>query len=1071
MVKFYKFLWIFVLAAILLAGCEKTAADPTIDATVAAQPPTPTTTVMVYMIGSDLEAKAGSGTKDLAEMAASGVDLEHVNLVVYAGGSPHWHNEAASSEEHRVLSLGAEGFTAVSATDPASMGGSECLANFLNYAYANYPADQYALILWDHGDGPVIGYGRDMLFDNDSLTLSEMEQALAASPFSEENQLAWVGFDACLMASAELSCVWAPYAQYLVASQEVEPSFGWNYSFLSAIGTMDTPSLLQHLTETYLSACLEYYESRGYDHRDTTLSCMDLSQAAELNAAIDDLFVKASGDVAVAYNDLAARRVQTRALGRASTGSEYDLIDLYDLASQLADVYPTEAARVQAAVDSMVLSNSTNAEGCCGLSLYYPFYNKTYFTDSWYETYSSLGLFPNYQAYLQDYQATWLSNDLLATVATSQMPSISAQAQYVLELTPEQADAYASCQYYILRREGHDLYTRIFSSQDVTLQGNTLTANYDGDILYVRDEFGAWNIPLSIEHDSTGSVTRYSVPVNLSNTPSWGYLVTLDDFQQKVEGYRFHLAVDNQTKEISLSALTPWEEEMDADALAGGKSEDVDLSGWTNYTFVNQRNRYLTRYDNGVIQPVNAWPDNGWISYYAYPIGNGLEFFFAPLVAGEYYLLFEIEDTQGNRYCSELLPIQADGEEPPVNRPDPIKADFSTGDRVLLAEQAGLEIYMILYDYFGEPKYSLEITNHNDFPIYVSGTRMFINEDISCVHGTLGYHLLEAGATSTPSSINFDVMQNLYFPEGLESIQFTLNIENALTQTSIMFDQVFNVKLHDQLQLLPDPYLANYYRFDLPYRDILAPEQVLLENDQMRITLLGLGGNEDSDSLHGAVCMENLTDETIYLGPNGASFDGIFVSVSGGTFEIPPHCKVYDNLFIDCEDLDASGITSAREASLLFQAKQTTKTTGGGGFAQQFILPIVLSEKGSAAHLQEGSRVLFNEDGIRITYLYQEESYSGYYWYITVENTTDRYISLDLANETVNGRVLENGEYAGQAVYDSELGPGQCRIAKLAYLNSDVPFTEMSFCFQVLDFSGETILYTGQTPITITLEN
>ena len=28
-------------------------------------------------------------------------------------------------------------------------------------------------------------------------------------------------------------------------------------------------------------------------------------------------------------------------------------------------------------------------------------------------------------------------------------------------------------------------------------------------------------------------------------------------------------------------------------------NEDVDLSGWTNYTFVNQRNRYLTRYDNG----------------------------------------------------------------------------------------------------------------------------------------------------------------------------------------------------------------------------------------------------------------------------------------------------------------------------------------------------------------------------------------------------------------------------------------------------------------------------------------
>lgn len=184
-------------------------------------------TIMIYMVGSDLEAKGGAGTNDLDEIVKSGIDLDKNNVIIFAGGSKKWHNDTVSkNDELSVLKLTKDGFKRQKTMPSASMGEAQSLLDFLNYSYKNYSAENYALILWDHGDGPLIGYGKDMLFDNDSLTLAEMGEALKKSPFGKNKKLSWVGFDACLMSSAELAVVWADYADYLVASQEVEPAFG-----------------------------------------------------------------------------------------------------------------------------------------------------------------------------------------------------------------------------------------------------------------------------------------------------------------------------------------------------------------------------------------------------------------------------------------------------------------------------------------------------------------------------------------------------------------------------------------------------------------------------------------------------------------------------------------------------------------------------------------------------------------------------------------------------------------------------------------------------------------------------
>lgn len=41
-----------------------------------------------------------------------------------------------------------------------------------------------------------------------------------------------IGFDACLMAMHEIGAVLTPYANYLLASELLEPGIGWDYSAL-----------------------------------------------------------------------------------------------------------------------------------------------------------------------------------------------------------------------------------------------------------------------------------------------------------------------------------------------------------------------------------------------------------------------------------------------------------------------------------------------------------------------------------------------------------------------------------------------------------------------------------------------------------------------------------------------------------------------------------------------------------------------------------------------------------------------------------------------------------------------
>lgn len=129
------------------------------------------------------------------------------------------------------------------------MSSPQTLVDFVRWSVQNFPADKYVLILSDHGMGwpggwsdpshPSSTESRAPLASRlgNNLYLMELDQALGqARAAAGIDKFEIIGMDACLMAQLEVMAAIQSHANYVVASEEVEPSIGWAYaSFLSKL--------------------------------------------------------------------------------------------------------------------------------------------------------------------------------------------------------------------------------------------------------------------------------------------------------------------------------------------------------------------------------------------------------------------------------------------------------------------------------------------------------------------------------------------------------------------------------------------------------------------------------------------------------------------------------------------------------------------------------------------------------------------------------------------------------------------------------------------------------------------
>lgn len=353
-------------------------------------------TIMVYMCGTDLESNYGMATNDLTEMANASIS-DNINLIIYTGGCTGWKNSMMSNKTNQIYKLenGGKFYRLNDDVGNISMTTPTTLSSFIRFCASNYPADRNMLIFWDHGGGSITGYGYDQRFKSSgSMTLDGINKALSQGGVKFD----FIGFDACLMATAETAQMASQYADYLIASEESEPGIGWYYTNwlnrLSANTSASTLEIGKQIVDDFVDVCNQ--QCKG---QDTTLSLTDL---AEFSVTVPPLLNKwADATTELIKSDY---KTVSTARGRSKEFAQSSKIDQADLAHVAFNLGTDDSRRLANALLSAVKYNRTSStvQNAYGLSVYFP-YRSVSSVKTAVNTYSQIGMDSNYSRCIQAY--------------------------------------------------------------------------------------------------------------------------------------------------------------------------------------------------------------------------------------------------------------------------------------------------------------------------------------------------------------------------------------------------------------------------------------------------------------------------------------------------------------------------------------------------------------------------------------------------------------------------------------------------------------------------------------------
>lgn len=617
-------------------------------------------TIFVYLCGTDLETDSGMGTDDLEEMAKASPS-DKVRFVVQTGGTEEWTEDDVDTDKtDRFLIQNGE-ITKVDEKKLTNMGTPDTLADFLVWGTSNYSSEHMGLVLWNHGGGSITGVCFDEKYDQDSITLMEMNAALLKASETSKRKFDFIGYDACLMGTVEVANVLATYADYMFGSEEMEPGSGWDYTaignFLSKNPDSDTEALGKVV-------CDSFYESnvKADDEELTTLAVIDLSKIDNLILSFNS-FAKNMYDAGEDASNLAdmIRGIEEvdNFGGNNKTEGYTNMVDMGGICDACS-AYADGADKVKQALDAAIVYQVTGSThpDVSGLSMYYPlsiqgsnelslfskvsvspYYvsfvdrlGKTvatsesfddYTPDQWFEDdeweYGELSD-DNYWDYLDDYEQTGES----PYITFDEEPAVDENGTLGFKLDENgidnAADIYALV--YELSDDGEDI---IEIGETIDIQGDWDTGrfydNFDGYWLSLPD---GQNLATYIA-DSTDDYVVYTSPILLNG------------------------------EETNLRMRQYYED---------GR---VEIEGaWDGINEAGAASRDIIKIESGdKITPVYYAYDLDTFDELAYEgaeyeVRGTLEINYEYLAVGEYYYAFNIDDIYGDYYISDVAIFNID---------------------------------------------------------------------------------------------------------------------------------------------------------------------------------------------------------------------------------------------------------------------------------------------------------------------------------------------------------------------------------------------------------------------------
>ena len=504
--------------------------------------------------------ESGSAFDDILEMCEYELP-DNITIVLQTGGATRWSNALINPNKTQRFVIKNGIMSEVSNVHIQDSCSQDTMADFITFCDENYKSDHMAMILWDHGGG-VSGFGIDSIY-NSGMTLADVKGAFSKAIKKDINKpyFDFIGFDACLMAVTDTAVALDGYGKYLVASEEVEPGYGWDHGvWLKALAddpTMSAAAVGQAIADSYMNFYMKLdsdpiWPSYGGDFV-VTFSVADMHKAAQVDAAyeaMNEKFLKKVVDDPSVLIDMSRAAKKTMRYAK-SNYKYYNTIDLGTYLDYLSELYPDECAEVRKLLKEAVLYKRgySYIDGSQGLSVYFPVdMDESY----------CLNLFTDYVYHISDkkstnalyyYKVAGCLNDELNEYVTKLtgksvkvldtkafydyqyiIPEINSDNQIVI---PVGEELEASIQSVYIEIDGYDE-----NEDTITYYGLDDCYYYDGEGNIVVDVDGAWfaldgvllNAEFSFDTDTTST---YVAKVLHNGVPSY-MTFTLNDETEKI---------------------------------------------------------------------------------------------------------------------------------------------------------------------------------------------------------------------------------------------------------------------------------------------------------------------------------------------------------------------------------------------------------------------------------------------------------------------------------------------------------------------------------------------------------
>ncbi|KKQ48940.1 MAG: Clostripain family protease [candidate division TM6 bacterium GW2011_GWF2_38_10] len=304
---------------------------------------------------NNLDAQAYANIRDMVEaFKKNKSNASYVNMII------QW-DQPRNNKTWRYLVTSSGLVECGSLSTEMGIRPEQELIDAMQWVATSFPAEHYALILWNHGSGiedykqfkgvdnPFIysysltgswltppGFlldDRGILYDDTQKTcLTNQGLARACKEIARilGKKLDILGMDACLMAMVEVAYQVQDWVDYLVASEESEPAEGWPYESILANllknPTMSSKVLSQVIVNSY---GIFYHKRFSW----CTLSAIDLALCDRVVKQFNRILQKLESNARLTPKDVKDKIIKARRAACAMSYNSY--VDMYSFLQEL----------------------------------------------------------------------------------------------------------------------------------------------------------------------------------------------------------------------------------------------------------------------------------------------------------------------------------------------------------------------------------------------------------------------------------------------------------------------------------------------------------------------------------------------------------------------------------------------------------------------------------------------------------------------------------------------------------------------------------------------------------------